>query len=500
MTVSRNLAAALASSIWSALVGLAVVPLYLKYLGIETYGLIGFFATTQALFQLLDLGLAPAVNREVARCSVSGDWREARNLVHTLAMIYWVVAAVIGVVVVLLAPVIASYWLDVKTLPHEAVVHAIMLMGLVIACRWPIALYQGVLIGTQSLGTSSAIAIVMTTLGSFGAIAILQLVSPTIVAFFLWQSFIGILYATTIRHWAWRSIGGSSGVRFNLGEVRRVGRFSVGMSGVALSAVVFTQLDKILLSKILSLEDFGRYSLATVASSGLYVLITPLFNVIYPRFSAMAAAGDERGLEAAYRLGTRLLAIVLFPIAIVMALFSRELVSLWTGNEAIAQSVAPIIAFLALGSALHGMMYFPYALQLAHGMPQLSFQINVILMIVLVPLTIFLARTYGALGGALAWLILHALYVVLGTWLTHRRLLVGIAKKWLFSDVSIPLVLSLLVIAAGRYTVHLDGYSAVWRLGSGLLFGLIAIVLSTSASPTAYGAVLHRLGWRKQAS
>lgn len=60
MSLSRNLLAGLANSIWTALIGLAVVPLYLKYLGIEAYGLIGFFVTTQALLQLLDMGLAPA--------------------------------------------------------------------------------------------------------------------------------------------------------------------------------------------------------------------------------------------------------------------------------------------------------------------------------------------------------------------------------------------------------------------------------------------------------
>ena len=82
MSLGRNLLAGLASSVWSALVGLAVVPFYLKYLGIEAYGLIGFFATTQAVLSLLDMGMAPTINREVARRSASGDLKEAGKLLQ----------------------------------------------------------------------------------------------------------------------------------------------------------------------------------------------------------------------------------------------------------------------------------------------------------------------------------------------------------------------------------------------------------------------------------
>ena len=41
MTLSRNLLAGLINSVWSAFIGLAVIPFYLKYLGVEAYGLIG---------------------------------------------------------------------------------------------------------------------------------------------------------------------------------------------------------------------------------------------------------------------------------------------------------------------------------------------------------------------------------------------------------------------------------------------------------------------------
>lgn len=286
MTLRRNMIAGLANSIWSALIGLAVVPFYLQYLGVEAYGLIGFFVTTQALFQLLDMGMAPTINREVARCSAAGELKEAGNLLHTLEVFYWGIAASIAVLILALAPLIAEYWLQSKQFSPETISHAIMLMGLVVACRWPIGLYQGALIGAQRLTISSAINSAMVTIGSVGAV---RLWHPFTLnrdqRLFLWQACVGLSHANGMRTAAWKVVGRTEQNRFSPGQLKSLWRFTAGMGGIGLTSLVFTQLDKVMLSKILGLKEFGNYMLATVVVSGLSMLISPVFNVIYPRFT-----------------------------------------------------------------------------------------------------------------------------------------------------------------------------------------------------------------------
>jgi O-antigen/teichoic acid export membrane protein len=497
VTIGRNLLAGLSNSIWSALVGLAMVPFYLKYLGIEAYGLIGFYVTTQALLQLLDMGMAPTINREVARCSASGDLKEAGKLLHTLAMVYWGMAGVIAILLLALAPVIAEHWLQSTQLSAQTIAHAVMLMGVVVACRWPIGLYQGALIGMQRLTVSSGINMAMVTVGSIGAVAILAFVSPTIEAFFIWQACIGLVYAMTIRFATWRIIGKTEQNGFDIEKLKSVWCFTAGMSGIGLTALIFTQMDKVILSKMLGLEEFGHYMLATVVVSSLYVLITPVFNVVYPRFSALVATGDTEKLADLYRMGTRLLVSVIFPIAMVLAVFGNELVLVWTGNPTIASSVAPIIALLAIGSALHAPMHFPYALQLAYGMTRLPLTINIILMMAFLPLIIYFALTHGALGGALAWLVLHAMYMLLGTWLTHRRLLKSVGAGWLLQDIGIPLMLTLLIGVLGHFTVHSNEYPTFVKLMCGSLLALVAMVLSVTTSQCLRAAIQANLKWKK---
>lgn len=492
-----NLLAGLASSAWTALVMLAVVPLYLKYLGIEAYGLIGFFATTQALLQLLDMGLAPTINREVARSSASGNLQEAGKLLHTLAVIYWGMAGLIALLIFVLAPLIAEYWLQSKNIPPQTVKHAMMLMGLVVACRFPVGLYQGAIMGAQRLAVSSSINIVMVTIGSLGAVAVLAFVSASIEAFFIWQACIGLVYAAVMRLAAWRIVGRLKGLRFDVDQMKQIWRFSAGMSSITLTSLVFTQLDKMILSKMLGLEQFGHYMIATLLVSGLYVLITPTFNAVYPRFSAFIASGDIEKLTELYRLGTRMLASVLFPIAMVLVVFAEDLVQVWTGNPDVALSTAPVIALLAIGSALNGVMYFPYALQLAYGKTWMPLTINVLSMVFQFPLIIFLVKIYGALGGAMAWLILEILYVIFGPWLTHRYLLKELATRWVFQDIGIPLALSIVVGLAAHYATDGMIYSAYLKLICGTGFAILASAMTFLFSPQLRAVARNYMGWKK---
>ena len=163
-TLKKNVLANFGGKAWSGLIQLIFVPFYIKFLGMEAYGLIGFFIMLQGLLSLLDLGLSTTLNRELASRSVGGNAKETRDLVRTLEWIYWPIAIVIAVGIISVAPWIARCWVNVKGLPVQSVQNAIVLMGLVTAAQWPYSLYSGGLMGLQKQVLLNTIRAGMTTI------------------------------------------------------------------------------------------------------------------------------------------------------------------------------------------------------------------------------------------------------------------------------------------------------------------------------------------------
>lgn len=497
MNLRKNLLAAVLNSAWTALVAFAATPFYLRHLGIEAYALIGFFTALQAILQFLDFGIAPTINREVARCSALGHAQRARDLLRSLELVYVAMGVLIAIAVAACAPLIARHWLNPERVSAETLVHAIALMGVVVACRWPSGLYLGALLGKQRVVTSSTINMCMVTAGNLAAVLVLAYVSASIQAFFLCQVAAGACYTLLMRFAAWRAIGRDAATRFRAQELLRVWRFSAGMSAIALGSIALTQVDKVLLSKILGLDEFGVYVLATTLVSGLYLVITPLFNVMYPRFSSLVAAGETAQLEATYRIATRLLAVCLFPLALLLAVLSRQVVEAWTGNPGIAAQAAPVISVLAAGTALHGVMFLPYALQLAYGETRMAVTISVVLTATVTPLLVLLAISRGPIGAAFAWLALHVFYLFFGTWLTHRKLLVGTATRWLLVDVGVPLAICAALAAIALACLALTSYPLAGQLAIGLAAAGSAALLALWASPGLRAGVAGDFGAMK---
>src|SRR5688572_21514447 len=127
--IQSNLIANLVGKGWVALMGIVFIPLFIKFMGIESYGLVGFFATLQAVFSFMDLGLTITLNREIARYSAAEKLQDMRDLVRTLEIVYWALAICIGLLVFILAPLIAHEWMNTDTLSEAVVQESLILMG-----------------------------------------------------------------------------------------------------------------------------------------------------------------------------------------------------------------------------------------------------------------------------------------------------------------------------------------------------------------------------------
>jgi O-antigen/teichoic acid export membrane protein len=469
---------------WAAAVGLLLVPLYVRWLGAEGYGLIGVYATLQASLQILDLGLSQTMSREMAKYLEYPDRAgEARDFLRTLEVGYWAVGLVMGAVIVAAAPTIAARWLQASAIPAPTLVRALAIMGVVTALQWPLSFYEGGLVGLQRQVAFNVLKIAVVTFGGIGTVLVLWRVAPTVTAYFGWQVVVAGVNVGLLALLTWRSLPPSSkAAAFVPRLVRENWHFAAGMSGIAISGILLSQLDKLLLSRLLPLETFGYYALAAVVSGVVPMLVAgPVFSAVFPQLTRHSAARDDTATSLLYHRGTQLMAVLVAAVASVIAVYSREILVAWTRDRAAAEAAAPIVSVLVVGMGLNALMAMPYALQLAHGWTGLGLRINAVLIAVVVPALLLVTPRYGPVGAAAVWLGSNLLYMAIGVPLTHRRILPGEGARWVLADVVPPTLAAFAVVGGARWLLPRPSGTVITAVALALLVALAATAAGASA-------------------
>lgn len=449
--IRANILANYAGSFWTSLMSIIFIPVYIKFMGIESYALVGVFASLLALFSVLDLGLSATMTREMARLSaLDPTGRDARGLARTLEVLYWAVALLLGLGVIALAGPIADHWVKPDRLEPSVVKQALMITGGIVALRWPVAFYSGGLRGLDRQPLLNLVVSVCATVRGLGSVAVLWLISPTIQAFFLFQIITSAVETSCLTGALWWSLPGrNTQATFSLGHLKRVWRFSAGMTGITVVVLLLTQTDKIILSKMLTLEQFGYYNLAWTVSYVILRFIDPIDAAVYPTLNRLVAERNEKELRRLYHKSCQIETVLLVPASLILVLFSDMVLAVWSGDSGIVQNTGPILSILAVGTCLNGFMHIPYLTQLAHGWTSLSFWKNVLAVSVLVPLMIVLASQYGGVGAAYVWVLLNACYVLIEIPVMHSRILRGANWDWYIYDIGLPTAASLAVAVTG---------------------------------------------------
>jgi O-antigen/teichoic acid export membrane protein len=320
--------------------------------------------------------------------------------------------------------------------------------------------------------------------------------SPTLHAYFGWQVLASGLQSGITAIALWRSLPRAASPVFRKSLLVDVWRFAAGMTGITIFAVLLTQMDKVILSKLLSLTSFGHYALAALVAGSLAVIVYPLFTALFPRFTQLVSAGDETALIQLYHKGSQLMTVAVAPVAAVVALFARDVLLAWTGKPSVADHAHLLLSLLVIGYALNGLVTVPYALQLAHGWTTLGLYVNMVGVAVLVPGVWLVALHFGAPGAAAVWIVLNACYLLVNVQVMHRRLLKGEMVKWYLHDVAVPAAVAVGIAAFARWLAP-EGMSrpvAVVVMISAMVVGVLA---SSLAAPQVRGWMLGRIGLAK---
>ncbi len=453
--VKKNLVANLLGKSLSVALSLFFIPIYLKYLGVEAFGIIGVFGILQSIFMIADIGMSATLTREIARLStLQKNVQQMRNICHTFEIIFVVLGLIIGVIIVILSTQISEKWINLNNLSENEVSNSIMLMGLAIGIQFPFYICQGGLQGLQRQVNLNLLILIVSIIRGFGAIFILKYVDSTINAFFIWQVIMNVIQLILGHLMLWKNLPEiNKKSKFELNLIRPIWRFTVGTAGTTFIGILLSQADKLILTKLLPLEQFGYYSLASTVASLTGMVAIPFSNAIYPKLIQLVADNNYIEIEKFYHKCCQVLSVIILPLGTFGVFFSKEIILIWTGDPAIAMKTYQYASILTLGTTLMGLMIMPYTLQLAYGWTKLGLYFNIFAAMTLMPALIWIVSIYGVFGACFVWVLIYLAQITIVVNLMHKRILKNEKWNWYINDVIKPFVLPFLIIALGRVLI-----------------------------------------------
>lgn len=438
---------------WTALMSFVFTPLYIKYLGPESYGLVGVYAMIQGWMILLDVGLSPTLSREVSmyKAGVYVD-KEIKEIFSSIEMIYIVLGISSGFLLIIFSSWISRNWLQINNLSLDVVASSVICFSFLIVFRWVSGLYSATIMGAQDIIWYNITRSIFSTLRGAGVIVVLHLVLSDIRVFFVYQAIIVLFELIVLRFRILRILPSpKKALLFSLKSISKIWKFAGGMAVITFLGIMLKQIDKIMLSKMMSLTEFGYYSLASVVSGIIILIVQPIINIAYPVIAELRAKNkSDVEVIKKYHFFSQMVSIVSIPIGLFFSLYSVQILTLWIGDKVIVDKISSIVSIMVLGNVVNNIMIMPYLLQISGGWTSLSLWSNIIYVIIFGPVIYFGYNYYGLIMVPIAWLVINVINVIFQVQVMHKKIYCEEMGRWYYKDIGIPFFVSSLILIGSK--------------------------------------------------
>lgn len=482
MSIKRNTIANYAGSFYLTFVNILAVPFYVKLLGAEAYGLVGFFAMLQSWLHLFDLGMSPTLSREMARFK-AGTIKpfELLSLVRSLECFFIGIGLVIALGLFFCSEWVATNWLQVEGLSQRNVYYSVMLMGMTIPLRWILSLYRSGLVGMEQHVWLNVFNIVFSTLKAFGVIIALLAIEKTPVVFFSFQAFLVLIEVYFIISFFYRNLPRTNvSYGFSFSQLKRIMPFAGSIAFTSGIWLIVSKTDKLILSNSLSLKEYGFFSLGVTVSEAISIFTSPVAKVLLPRMTFLVAKNNITEMVELYRKATQIVSVITCSFVGIIAYFAQPLLFAWLNQTEAAVAAAPVLFWYSLGNAVLAIMAFQYYLQFAFGILKFHVRFNIVFAIIWVPAVLYIASSYDGVATGKLWFLCQSLFFVFWTWFIHNKFVTGLHKKWLFYDI-LPSVLTTIILLNIFSIVPIDflSLSRIAVFAILLFYGLVLLLFNT---------------------
>lgn len=432
---------------------LIATPFFLKILGDEAFGIIGFYIVLMTWMNFLDIGFTPAFGRLIAYEKDKPDSdKKVASVFKSLETIFLFLSLLLIIISIFQSKNISQEWINSVSLSNDLIDDSIKIMFLIIALRWFRVLYISGINGLEDQVWLSSANAFFATLRNFIIIPLL-IIFPNITFYFIYQLILIFIELVIFRIRLTKNFSISekySIFHFNWNYLKTILPFAASSAYGAIIFIGIGQIDRLILSGMLDLVELGYFSLGIMIVTGILTINSSITNALNPRLTSLYSQNKILEFDWFYRRATELQVILVGCIVSVICLFSYEIIFAWTGNENAALWNKDIIVLYAIAGAFQIFFGASYSMQVAYGDLSLAVKGVTISALIFLPCIVFATLNYGAYGAGMTWCILRLVWGLFWSPIVHKNFLESSFLSWLCMSI----FLQLSVISAITFIIY----------------------------------------------
>jgi len=419
--VSSGAAARMLSSLFT----LVSLPLAVRYLGAERFGVWATIASTVVFLNLLDLGIASSLTNYIAHSYAVGDRQYAARYTANALVLTAAVACVAGVVLAIAWPTIDwAKLLNVSSAVSRAEVSSTVAAAVILVLLGlPASLTGRILSGYQEVHCSNAIIATGTLANLAGLLVGLALQVSMPVLFVLttgWITLANLTVLFAMLLW-WKPWLRPRLALLEWGATRELLTAGSGFFLIQIAGAVVFSSDNVVLSHFLGPAQVTPYSVTWRVVGMTAVMQGLFFPALWPAYAEAYARGDYAWVRRAFRITFRgTMALNLVFAALLLAV-GRTVIRWWAGPSAVPS--LSLLGAMALWAIISGAMTVESCLLAAVNRTREQGVLSVVAAGLNLGLSIVLVQRVGPLGVIVGTILSYLIVLVVPQSLMVRSVL-----------------------------------------------------------------------------
>ncbi|OGW37880.1 MAG: hypothetical protein A2010_10695 [Nitrospirae bacterium GWD2_57_9] len=382
------------------LAALIAVPLLIRGMGPDRFGVLTIIWLVIGYFSLFDLGLGNATTKLVAEKLGAGREREVPALLRTafMALLAW---GLLGTGAVLLSAswLVSSVlriplWLQAESLRTFYLLAFAIPLVILTAC------FRGVLEAYHRFDLVNSVRIPLGLITFLGPLLVLRFTTDL---FYVTTALVSIRALTLIIHGLQveRIVSRVPGDGTAASDIRSLLAYGGWISVSNIVGPVLAYVDRFLIGSFVSVAAVTYYALPFEIATKLLVLAGGFVGVLFPAFSATVIQDRLRTAKICSR-GMAFLFLAMFPAVLIVISLAHEGLSLWLGRE-FADNSCRALQWLTAGVFINSFAQIASALVQSAGRPDLTAKAHLAELPLYLVCLWLLVKMYGVPGAAFAW-------------------------------------------------------------------------------------------------